>query len=368
MEDLLLLDTIERYLTGQMLPEEKEYFKQLRKNNPQIDQMVVEHKLFLHQMEEFADNTALKHTLAAVHNSMVLKGDIYEGGEQSIKGRVVQFYHKYKKVTAIAASIAGVTALGISMLVAALSPKADPARVERLSGTVTKLINEVNILKKEKGGVPKTSIGEPPLSTGTAFLIDAKGYLVTNAHVLKGQSAIVVNSKGQEFTTRILKIDESRDIAILKINDEDYKSASNLPYGIKKTNVDLGEELFTLGYPREEIVYNMGYLSAATGFNGDTTSCQLNLNANPGNSGAPVFNKNGDVVGILSGRQTQAQGVAFAVKSKNIFDLIDELKKDDTSVQKIKISTVSYLRGETRVDQIKKVEDNIFLIKAYNSK
>ncbi len=367
MEDLLLLDTIERYLTGQMLPEEKDYFKQLRKNNPQIDQMVVEHKLFLHQMDEFADNTALKHTLAAVHNSMVLKGDIYEGGEQSLKGKVVQFYHKYKKVTAIAASIAGVTALTISVLVAALSPKADPARVERLSGTVTKLINEVNILKKEKGGTPKTAIGEP-VSTGTAFLIDAKGYLVTNAHVLKGQSAIVVNSKGQEFTTHILKIDGTRDIAILKIDDEDYKPANNLPYGIKKSTVDLGEELFTLGYPREEIVYNMGYLSAASGFNGDTTSCQLNLNANPGNSGAPVFNKNGDVVGILSGRQTQAQGVTFAVKAKNIFDLIEELKKEDTSVQKIKISTVSYLRGEARVDQIKKVEDNIFLIKAYNSK
>ena len=367
MEDLLLLDTIERYLAGQMLPEEKEYFSQLRQNNPQIDQMLVEHKLFLNQMEEFANHTALKHTLANVHNGMVQKGDIYEGGEQSIKGKVVQFYHKYKKITAIAASIAGVTALTISVLVAAVSPKADPARVERLSGTVSKLMNEVNILKKEKGGTPKSTTTEP-LSTGTAFLIDAKGYLITNAHVLKGQSAIVVNSKGQEFTTRILKIDENRDIAILKIDDEDYKSANNLPYGIKKTNVDLGEELFTLGYPREEIVYNMGYLSAASGFNGDTTSCQLNLNANPGNSGAPVFNKNGDVVGILSGRQTQAQGVAFAVKSKNIFEMVEELKKEDTSVQKIKISSVSYLKGEARVDQVKKVQEYIFLIKAYNSK
>jgi S1-C subfamily serine protease len=368
MEDLLLLDTIERYLTGQMLPEEKEYFQQLRKSNPQIDQMVVEHKLFLHQMDQFAGNNTLKHTLNKVHNSLVQKGDIFEGGQQSVKGRVVQFYHKYKKVTTIAASIAGVTALTISILVAALSPKADHRRMEKLSGDVNNLKTEINNIKeKEKTDRPKIPT-DAPLSTGTAFLIDAKGYLITNAHVLKGQSAVVVNKKGEEFTTRIVNIDLFRDLAILKIEDDDYKQGSYLPYSIKKTDVDLGEELFTLGYPREEIVYNMGYLSAASGFNGDTASCQLSLNANPGNSGAPVFNKNGDIVGVLSGRETQSQGVTFAVKARSIFEMIEELKKEDTTVQKIRLSTASYLKGEPRVEQVKKVEDFIFLVKAYNSK
>ena len=91
-----------------------------------------------------------------------------------------------------------------------------------------------------------------------------------------------------------------RDLAILKIDDKDFKPVNTLPYSIRKTQPDLGEELFTLGYPRDEIVYNMGYLSAKTGYKGDTTSCQLSLTANPGNSGAPVFNKNGEIIGIIT--------------------------------------------------------------------
>jgi hypothetical protein len=54
MEDILLLNTIERYLEGRMLEEERKFFEELRTSNPAIDQMVVEHKLFLNQMDEYA--------------------------------------------------------------------------------------------------------------------------------------------------------------------------------------------------------------------------------------------------------------------------------------------------------------------------
>ena len=373
MEDLLLLDTIERYLAGQMLPEEKEYFKQLRKSNPQIDQMVVEHRLFLHQMDEFADNEALKHTLSTVHENLLEKGDIYEGGQQSIKGRVVQFYHKYKKVTAIAASIAGVTALTISILVASLSPSINKQEYQQL-------VNKINTVGATQKATNKKLIeidnkipkGATATTSGTAFLIDGKGYLITNAHVLgDGTSAVVTNNKGQEFTTRILNVDREKDLAILKIEDGDFKPVGILPYSIKKSSAELGEELFTLGYPRyptEDIVYNMGYMSSASGYNGDTASCLINLSANPGNSGGPVFNKNGDVVGILTARETEAQGVVFAVKAKRIYEMIDELKKGDTSVQKIKMAGYSSLKGESRVEQNKTLQDYVFIVKAYNSK
>jgi len=81
---------------------------------------------------------------------------------------------------------------------------------------------------------------------------------------------------------------------------------------------DLGEEIFTLGYPRSDndIVYGKGYLSAQSGFEGDSNAYQIQISANPGYSGAPVFNDNAELIGIISTRQKQAEGVAFAIKSK----------------------------------------------------
>ncbi|HRI21327.1 MAG TPA: serine protease [Panacibacter sp.] len=369
MEDILLLDAIERYLNDGMLDEERAYFEQLRKNTPEIDQMVVEHKLFLQQIGNFAEHKNLKHALHESHNRLLEKGDVYEGGEISTKGLVVQLWNRYKRVTAIAASIAGITALSISGLVAYLAPSVSHTDILQLSSQVNQVIkNQVAQgakLKEVDSKIPKEFT---VTTSGTAFLIDGKGYLITNAHVLKGSGAVVVNNKGNEFNARIINIDQSRDLAILKIEDEEFIPFNSLPYSIKKGGVELGEELYTLGYPRDEIVYNMGYLSAGSGFEGDTASYQISLNANPGNSGGPVFNKNGEVVGILSKKQIQAEGVVFAIKSKGIYKLVDELKESDTSVQKIKLPAGSSLKGMARTEQIKEVEDCVFLVKAYNQK
>ena len=369
MEDILLLEAIERYLNGGMLAEEKAYFEQLRKNTPEIDQMVVEHKLFLLQMDGFAEHRNLKNALHESHTRLVEKGDVYEGGEISTKGLVIQLWNRYKRVTAIAASIAGITALMISGLVAYFSPANNNIQIQNLNRVINEVVQNQralgNKLKEVDSKIPKDG---QVTSSGSAFLIDGKGYLVTNAHVLKGSGAVVVNSKGKEFNAKIINIDNERDIAILKIDDEDFKPLSSLPYSIKKSNVDLGEELFTLGYPRDSIVYNMGYLSARSGLNGDTASCQISLSANPGNSGGPVLNKNGEIIGILSNKQVSADGVVFAIKSKGIYKLVDDLKESDTSVQKIKMPSTSSIKGKTRVEQIKEISDCVFLVKAYNQK
>jgi S1-C subfamily serine protease len=119
-----------------------------------------------------------------------------------------------------------------------------------------------------------------------------------------------------------------------------------------------------LGYPREEIVYGEGYLSAKTGFNGDTLTCQISISANPGNSGGPVINKDGEIIGILSTRQTSAEGVVFAIKSKNIFRALDNLKKDSADIH-IKLPSVSTIKNTDRTQQVKKIEECVFMVKGY---
>jgi serine protease Do len=366
IDDILLLQTIERYLDDKMLPEEKSFFEQHRKNVPEIDQMVVEHAMFLHQMEDYSANHNLKHSLHLAHEKLLAAGSINEGGETSTKGKVIQIWNKYRKVTGIAAVVGGAIALMISGLVAFFAP-VNQLALEELGSKIDKLErgqqyqgNKINdVISK----IPKDA---EVRGGGSGFLIDAKGYIVTNAHVLRGAKFANVYNAGKEYKTKIIFTDYSRDLAILKIADQDFSPAKSLPYGISKVSLDLGEEVFTLGYPKNEMVYNMGYLSARTGFEGDTLSCQIQMSANPGNSGGPVLNKYGEVVGILSTKEKQAEGVTFAITSKYIHKMVDELKKSDTSFQKVKMPAYSTLRGMDRVNQIKKMEDCIFLIKAYN--
>ena len=102
MDDILLLDAIERYLSGEMSAEERSYFENLRKTTPEIDQMVVEHNMFLHQIADYAANIQIKQTLHEVHQHLLERGDLNEGEALSTKGKVIQFWNKYKRVTAIA--------------------------------------------------------------------------------------------------------------------------------------------------------------------------------------------------------------------------------------------------------------------------
>jgi S1-C subfamily serine protease len=369
MEDIQLLQTIERYLDGQMLPDEKAYFEQVRKTVPEIDQMVVEHNMFLHQIDMFADNRAMRHSLHESHARLLENGDINEGGEMSTKGKVVRFYNKYKKVTAIAACVAGAMALMISGLVAYFAPVNQQA-IQELGREVANLKQNQQYQGRKINDVESKIPKEAVLTGGgTGFLIDAKGFVVTNAHVLKGSSfANLIGNDGSEYNAKIVYRDEQKDLAILKIDDEDFHALKNIPYGFRKVSGDLGEEVFTLGYPRNDITYNKGDLSAQTGYKGDTASFQIQMSANPGNSGGPVLNKNGEVIGIVSTREKEAEGVTFAIKSKSLMQLIDELKKTDTSAVKIKIPVTTNIKGMDRVAQVKQIQNCVFLVQAYKNK
>lgn len=365
MNENLLMDAVERYIRGEMTPDERLQFEQLRKTNADVDQMVVEHTLFLQQMNRFNEWQRFRHTLNEVHTELAEAGQINASRPKGT-ARLVYLWNRYKRVTAIAASIAGVTALTISALVLYLNPPTPQKEVELLNRRLHNQENLTNRLSQEITRV-KNRVESPYVqykTGGTSFLIDGKGFLITNFHVIDGATNIaVINRKGDGFAAGVVYSDPAKDLAILKISDTSYHSTSSVPYAINRNSADLAEPVFTLGYPRDEIVYGQGYLSALTGYNGDTLSCQIEVAANRGNSGSPILNQDGEVIGILNGRQTNAEGFVFATHSRFIYDAVDSLRKADTTYQRVKINPGSSIKGLDRVQQVKKIEDFVYMVK-----
>jgi S1-C subfamily serine protease len=368
MNDIKILDAVERYIRGEMTPDERLYFEQLRKTNPEVDQLVVEHTLFLQQMNRFGEWKKFKQALHDTHTDLAQQGKI---NSDKLKGnaKVVYLWKKYKRVTAIAASIAGITAIIISALVWSVAPKPDNKKLLDLSIEFDKIKKEQyrqkNDVSKLKDQINSKSTLAPIefKSGGTGFLIDPKGLMITNAHVVRNSKNIrVFNIKGEQFNAFVVRLDIHRDVAIIKIDDDRFRSFTSLPYGIKKSTSDIAEPIFTLGYPRDEIVYGEGYLSAKTGFGGDTLSCQISIAANPGNSGGPIFNRNGEVIGILSAKETETEGVVFAVQSKYIYQVLDELKKSSL-YKNVKMPAKSGITGMDKTQQVKKIQDFVFMVK-----
>jgi serine protease Do len=363
MDEILLIEAVERYLKGDMSPEEKAFFEGLRKSNPEVDQMVVEHTFFLAGLEKHADMKAFKHTLVEVEANMMSEGVIKEPAVTG-KVKVVQLWSKYKRSMAVAASIA----LFISVLTAGLNTaynnKSQQNEIEQLGRKLKEVIKtEVQKGLDTSSRIKyKPSITEQGKFVGTSFLIDGKGYLVTNNHVISSMKNIYVgNNKGESYSAEVVYAEQASDLAILKITDTSFRQVTNLPYSIKRSNSDLGEQFFTLGFPRNEIVYGEGYVSAKSGKEGDSLAYQLTVSANPGNSGGPVVNKNGEVIGIITGKEKNADGVVYATKSRNIFKMVDALKKADTSVS-VKTPTGTTLKGIERTQQVKKMEEFVFMV------
>ncbi|HMO60523.1 MAG TPA: trypsin-like peptidase domain-containing protein [Ferruginibacter sp.] len=364
MDEIVMLEAIERYMSGEMSPQERSFFEELRKTNPEVDQLVVEHSYFLQGLEKYGAARNFKHLLHETEAKLMAEGVIHEPKLKG-KAKVVFLWNKYKRNMAVAASIAGFISLLTLGLTLTFTTKYSDS-YKYLVKEINKTNREVSTLKSKSTShhVPAAPVKIEPKAdfTGTGFLIDGKGYLVTNAHVISKMKNIYVKSnKGDYYSAAVLFTDATVDLAILKITDTSYKTITNLPYSVRKTNSDLGEQFFTLGFPRNEIVYGEGYVSAKSGNDGDSTAYQLTVSANPGNSGGPVISQNGEIIGIITAKDAKSDGVVYAAKSKNIFKLLDEVKKDSTK-QNIKIPAGNSLKGMDRVQQVKKMEDYVFMI------
>lgn len=211
-----------------------------------------------------------------------------------------------------------------------------------------------------------TSSGFKWMATGTGFFINEKGYIATNYHVVEGASAckVEVPSESKSYRAVIVSIDKQNDLAILKIEDDSFKSLRRLRYNFTTSLNDVGTDVFTLGYPLIEIMgseikYTDGVISSRTGYQGDVTTYQITVPIQPGNSGGPLFTSNGNLVGITSsGMDIQlVDNVNYAIKTVYLKTLIDSTN------DKIKLPNYTKIRKSSKTQKIKTLSNYVVLIK-----
>ena len=97
MEEIQILELVERYLRDEMSQEERTRFEEIRRSNPEIDQLVVENMIFFGQVNNYGDLKTFKSTLSEVHNNLVHTGEIKETNGEAV---IRQLWKRNKKVMA----------------------------------------------------------------------------------------------------------------------------------------------------------------------------------------------------------------------------------------------------------------------------
>lgn len=172
-------------------------------------------------------------------------------------------------------------------------------------------------------------------SSGTGFIISADGYVVTNYHVVQGASTLkVITSDGKEYDAKLVGYEASNDIAVLKIEGQD------LPCTVLGNSDPLvvGSQVAAIGNPLGELTstLTMGYISAknrvVTTDGTALNMMQTDAAINSGNSGGPLFNMRGEVVGITTAKYSGTsnsgatiEGIGFAIPIDDVRPLIDDI-------------------------------------------
>jgi S1-C subfamily serine protease len=184
-------------------------------------------------------------------------------------------------------------------------------------------------------------------SLGTAWPLSS-GFVVTNSHVVAGKRKIaLLDQTGTKFTAWPVLRDDVNDLVFLQV-DEPQKLPAALPLAEARTR--LGSSVFTIGFPRIDVMgktpkLSNGVISGLQGLRDDPCSYQTTVPIQPGNSGGPIFNLNGEVVGIVasmvgirdeaSGAISQLPNISCAIKIECLKELFQHLPTHGTDINSL---------------------------------
>jgi serine protease Do len=359
---------MERYAAGLLSDEERKTFEQQLKDNPQLAAELSTHQVLLDSLKLYGNRTQLKKKLDVFHQEMTADGA--SQGRRLNKYSIQVFWKKHLPTMAVAASVAVITVIGTLFTIDYLRSLEN--RQISFYKELKKELNNIKITQRNiESAAPEIQPEVRPFRySATGFMIAPNGYVITNYHVINGADSVFIESRIDElcrYKVKEVYSDKSTDISILKITDPDFTSAVRVPYGFRIKEADLGESVYTLGFPREDMVFGEGSISSKTGFEGDTTAYQISIPVNPGNSGGPLLDEKGNLIGMITGKNTAVEGAAFAIKSKYLVSLIDSIPSDSLP-EPVLLPGKNYVKDLKRPEQVKQLQSLIFNVKVYHQK
>lgn len=353
----------DQYLRGELSDEENHSFESFCNDNPEFAQLLDQHIAFLKQWQETEQYNSFK-------NALIEEGTSLQPVEvQQSPSKIISIWKRYQTNIGVAAAVALVSVFSSLWLTGYFSSlkkaTSDYSALRREVNSVKKNVNEQNKAIQNINSKSSSTNVDPMHFGATGFMLTKDGYVVTNYHVVNGADSVhLQNNKGETYHAEIVHMDKEKDLAILYINDKDFEVAKSLPYTFKKNKTDIGEDIFTLGFPRDEAVYGQGYLSSNTGYAGDTIAYQISIPVNPGNSGGPVLDDEGNVIGIISGKQKGIDGAAFAIKTKELIQTLNRIPAESLKGN-IVLNNKNTLGRLPRTEQIKKLQDFVYIVKVF---
>ncbi len=211
------------------------------------------------------------------------------------------------------------------------------------------------------------------VNLGTGWVV-AHGYVVTNAHVVEGSKNIfLVAGNGEKVEARVIVMDSANDLVILSV-DAARINAPALP--IARRQAEPGTKVFTIGYPYPDIMgvapkVTDGIVSSSSGYLDDPRTYQISVALQAGNSGGPLLNMNGEVIGVTTYKLNAAkvfqwtgdlpENVNYAVKIQYLEPLIKTIHMDMVN------DDVYLKRGGTLEELSKRIMVSVFIIAAEKS-